>query len=64
MSGRKCKGLIDCNGELLEATQMVPLLIVNDLLSDEAIDDFNEGKERFAEWYSGWKRRHIDFNDP
>ena len=63
MSGSKRKALIDCNGELLEATQNVPLLVVNDLLSDDAIDAFNEMQEDWAEDYRKWKRRFVDFED-
>lgn len=63
MTGRVCKAAIDCNGEILEATQNVPLLIVNDFLTDEAIDDYNKMKESWAKDYSRWKARHIDFDD-
>jgi hypothetical protein len=65
MSGVRCKSLIDCNGELLEAVHNVPLLIVNHAIeNDEAIDKFNEMKEGWAAQYREWKATYINFDVP
>ena len=63
MSNRPCKAAIDCNGELMEMITNVPLLAVTGHLSDEALDDFNEMKQKMARRYLRWKEKHVDFGD-
>ena len=62
MSGARCKSAIDCNGEILEAIHNVPLLAVNGLLTDEALEAFNEMKPRWAKEYLKWKKDYVDFD--
>ncbi len=62
MSGRECKAAIDCNGEIMEAIHNVPLLAVNDHLTDEALDAYNEMKPRWAAEYIAWKSKYVSFD--
>jgi len=62
MTGRACKSAVDCNGEIMEAASNVPLLAVNNLLSDEALDAFNEMKSGWAKEYLKWKKVYVDFD--
>lgn len=54
----KRKAAIDCTGEIVEAATNVPLLIINDAITDdEWIDDYNAMKARWAHEYRELKER-------
>ena len=64
MCTSKKKAAIDCTGEVIEAITNVPLLIINDVLTDEdAIGAYNKMKEGWAAEYRRWKDAFIDFGD-
>jgi len=65
MSGGPCrKGALDCNGDLMEAASPNILILgVHGLISEEALTEYNEIKEKFAKRYKKWKEKHIDFDD-
>lgn len=57
------KILIDCNGEILEATQNVPLLAVNGFLSKEDMRKFSRMQVGWAKEYIEWKEQlNHDFS--
>jgi len=56
MSNRPCKAAADCNGELLEASQTIPVLIATGQIPDgEHLDEFIRIKEGFARRYVAWR---------
>ena len=57
------KVLLDCQGELLEAVNNVPLVAVNGGLSHEAMHDFSDMTTRWAGEYLEWKANHVSFDD-
>jgi len=59
MSKKKCKVILDCQGELLEASQNVKLLAIDNQLTDAAMDEFIELTSKFARKYVRWKKRHL-----
>jgi len=62
--GPRCqKLLLDCQGELLEAVNNVPLVAVNGGLSHKAMEDFSDMTTRWAGEYLEWKAEHISFTD-
>jgi len=62
--GPRCqKLLLDCQGEILEAVNNVPLVAVNGGLSNEAMEDFSDMTTRWAGEYLEWKANHISFDD-
>jgi len=62
MSGRACKSAVDCTGFICEI-EMAVHLIINGLISDpDAIDDFNEMKEKMEKRFEKWKAKHVDFD--
>lgn len=63
MSGRVCKSAADCNGELMEAIERIPDLIIAEQITDpEAIDTFNRMKAGWAGEYARWKSAYLDFD--
>lgn len=61
MTGRACKAAADCNGELLEASQTIPVLISTGLIPDnELLDEFIEIKEKFARRYLRWRDKAFN----
>jgi len=59
MSKKKCKVILDCQGELLEASQNVKFLAIDNQLTDAAMDEFIELTSTFARKYVRWKKRHL-----
>lgn len=63
MTDRACKAAADCTGEIMEAITNIPLLIVNNQITDDdAIDSFNAMKEHWAKEYRQWKAKNLNFN--
>lgn len=62
--GIACKKLLlDCQGELLEAVNNVPLVAVNGGLSHDAMTAFSAMTMRWAHEYLDWKTEHVSFTD-
>lgn len=62
--GHACKKLLlDCQGELLEAVNNVPLVAVNGGLSHNAMTAFSEMTMGWAHEYLAWKGEYVSFTD-
>lgn len=62
--GHACKKLLlDCQGELMEAINNVPLVAVNGGLSHDAMTTFSDMTTQWAAEYLAWKAEHISFTD-
>lgn len=62
MSGQKCKSAIDCNGFICELQNTVLLIVTDNITDPEAIDAFNQLKEKMSAKYEQWKETYIDFD--
>lgn len=63
MSARACKAAIDCTGFIFHLVMTILLIITGQIKDKNAIDSFNDLKEKMQSMYDEWREEHINFND-
>jgi len=63
MSLRPCKAAIDCVGFIYQIDRVIDLIIAEQITDPDAIDEFNELKERMQKRLDKWIEKHVDFGD-
>lgn len=63
MTGRVCKSAVDCVGFIYQIDRVIDLIIAEQITDPDAIDEFNELKERMQKRLDKWIEKHVDFGD-
>lgn len=61
MTGRACKAAADCTGFIYTIDKVIDLIICEQITDPEAIDEFNEMKEKMQKKLDKWLKDYVDF---
>lgn len=62
MTLRPCKAAIDCVGFIYTIDRVIDLIIAEQITDPDAIDEFNDLKEKMQKRLDKWIEDHVDFD--